>query len=108
MPRVIGREIIIVGTIKTIPVTYDSAKSKRNEAERGLPFGLADEFDWSTALILEDTRKNYGERRYQAVGMIGEAVHMLVFTPRDDALHVISLRRANQRERTRYATQAEP
>lgn len=108
MPRVIGREIIIVGTIKTIPVTYDSAKSKRNEAERGLPFGLADEFDWSTALILEDTRKNYGERRYQAIGMIGEDLHMLVFTPRDGSVHVISLRRANPRERKRHAAQTKP
>lgn len=94
-----------MGTINKVPVTYDPAKSKRNEAERGLAFGLADEFDWSTALIAEDTRKDYGERRYQAIGMIGEDLHMLIFTPRDGAVHVISLRRANQRERTRYGTQ---
>ena len=89
-------------------VTYDPAKSERNEAERGLAFSLADGLDWSTALIVEDTRKAYGERRYQAMGMIGEDLHMLVFTPRDGGVHVISLRRANQRERTRYATQAKP
>ena len=86
-------------------LTYDPAKSLRNEADRGLPFALAEDFDWSSALIVEDTREAYGERRFQALGFIGEALHMLVFTPRDDALHVISLRRANQRERTRYATQ---
>ena len=40
--------------------------------------------------------------------MIGEHLHMLVFTMRDSAVHMISLRRANQRERTRYATQAQP
>ena len=91
-----------------MPVTYDPAKSERNEMERGLAFSLADEFDWSTALIVEDTRKDYGERRYQALGMIGEKLYMLVFTPRDGLVHVISLRRANQRERTRYATQAKP
>lgn len=86
-------------------ITYDPAKSERNEAERGLAFSLADEFDWSTALILEDTRKDYDERRYQALGMIGEFLHMLVFTPREGTVHVISLRRANHRERTRHATQ---
>ena len=86
-------------------MTFDPAKSERNEAERGLAFGLADEFDWSETLIVEDTRKDYEERRYQALGMIGEHLHMLVFTPRDGAVHVISLRRANQRERTRYETQ---
>lgn len=87
-------------------MTYDPAKSERNEAERGLAFSLAEQFDWSTALVVEDARKDYGERRYQALGMIGENLHMLVFTPRQGAVHVISLRRANQRERTRYATHA--
>ena len=57
--------------------------------------------------MVEDTRKDYEERRFQALGMIDEHLHMLVFTPRNCAVHVISLRRANQRERTRYATQAD-
>ena len=84
-------------------VSFDEAKSERNEAERGLPFHLASAFDWSTALVLQDTRRAYGERRFQAIGLIEQHLHVLVFTPRSDALHVISLRRANRRERTRYA-----
>ena len=91
-----------------MPLTYDPKKSKRNEAERGLAFSLAADFDWSTALIVEDTRKDYKELRYQALGLINDQLHMLVFTPRKDAAHVIGLRRANQRERTRYASQAKP
>tara|TARA_B100001105_G_scaffold226071_1_gene195865 strand:+ start:72 stop:344 length:273 start_codon:yes stop_codon:yes gene_type:complete len=83
--------------------TFDPAKSERNVVERGLPFTLVVEFDWSSALIAEDTRKMYPERRFQALGRIGEHLHMLVFTPRGDSLHVISLRRCNRRERTRYA-----
>lgn len=97
-----------MGTINKILLTYDPTKSKRNEAERGLAFSLAESFDWSSALIGEDTRKDYSERRYQALGLIGEQLHMLVFTPRDGAIHVISLRRANQREKTRHAAQTEP
>ena len=89
-------------------MSYDPAKSERNEAERGLSFDLAEEFAWSSALIAEDTREGYEERRYQALGFVGGHLHMPVFTPRDGAVHVISLRRANQRERTRYAAQAEP
>jgi uncharacterized protein len=88
-------------------LTYDPAKSLRNEKERGLPFDLAEGFDWSSALVVEDTRESYPERRYQALGFIDEHLHMLVFTPRDGAVHVISLRRANQRERKRYAAQTE-
>jgi uncharacterized protein len=71
-----------------------------------LAFSLAEDFDWTTALIAEDTRNDYPERRYQALGGIGDVLHMLVFTPRGATVHVISLRRANQRERKRYATQA--
>ncbi|CAN5348945.1 BrnT family toxin [soil metagenome] len=77
-------------------------------ADRGLAFSLAEEFDWSDALVTEDTRKDYSERRYQALGMIGGRLHMLVFTPREGAVHVISLRKANERERTRYAAQTQP
>ena len=46
----------------------------------------------STALLAEDTRQDYLERRYQALGFIGAHLHMLVFTPRNEAVHVISLR----------------
>jgi uncharacterized DUF497 family protein len=53
--------------------------------------------------VREDTRKHYGERRYQALGEIAGRVYMLVFTPRRSDAHVISLRKANRREIKRYA-----
>ena len=97
-----------VGTIIGMPVTFDPAKSERNAIDRGIPFDLANDFDWSAALLVEDTRRDYGERRFQAIGFIGERLHVLVFTPRDQGVHVISLRRANERERSRYAAQTQP
>ena len=39
-------------------VTYDPAKSLRNDDERGLPFALAEDFEWGSALIVEDTRED--------------------------------------------------
>lgn len=89
-------------------LTYDPAKSLRNEVERGMPFELAADFEWSAALIAEDQRRDYPESRFQALGYMGSHLCMLVFTPRDGAVHVISLRRANQRERNRYATRTQP
>jgi hypothetical protein len=56
---------------------------------------------------LGDTRRDYGETRYIALGHIGDRVHSLVFTPRGDALHVISLRKANRREVRRYETETQ-
>ncbi len=43
-------------------VTFDSAKSERNEVLRGLSFALAKDFDWSCALVVEDTREDYAKR----------------------------------------------
>ena len=68
----------------------------------GISLARATDFDWSCALILEDTRKDYGEPRYQALGLIDDRLYMLVFTPRASRVHVISLRKANDREKRRY------
>lgn len=91
-----------------MPIAYDPAKNARNLVERGLAFADAEFFEWSTALIEEDTRKAYGERRFAAQGMMGDRLHVLVFTPREGNVHVISLRKANAREVKRYekATQS--
>lgn len=83
-------------------ITYDTDKNARNIAERGLPFDLVGNLDWSEARILEDTRKDYGERRFRVFAYLGERLIVLVFTPRNDAVHVISLRKANSREVNHY------
>ncbi|PMS20168.1 BrnT family toxin [Trinickia dabaoshanensis] len=83
-------------------ISYDPKKSRANVDTRGLSFESAREFEMAEALIVEDMRKVYSERRFQALGYIGHRLHMLVFTPRDGNVHVISLRKANAREVTRY------
>ncbi len=88
-------------------VSYDPDKNKKNIAERGISFERAAEFEWSSALIVEDSRKDYGEPRFQALGFIGKRLHALVFTPRAGQVHVISLRKANRREVKRYETQTQ-
>lgn len=95
-------------TIKPTEITYDPAKNEINVRERGLPFSLAkDRFDWSTALVIEDLRKDYGERRFRAFGFIGMRLHAVVFTLRMGRVHVISLRKANEREKRRYGPKTE-
>ena len=89
-------------------ISYDPGKNEKNIAERGISFERAAEFEWSSALIVEDSRKDYGEPRFQAPGFIGKRLHALVFTPRAGQAHVISLRKANRREVKRYETQTQP
>lgn len=87
-------------------ISFDVAKSDRNLATRGISFEQAADFEWDSALIVEDLRRAYDERRFQALGLIGSRLHVLVFTPRAGKVHVISLRKANKREVERYEAQA--
>lgn len=87
---------------KKYKITYDPAKHHRNVLIRGLSFDLVMQFDWHGALIRRDERHDYGESRYCALGYIHHRLFSLIFTPRDGAVHVISLRKANPREVNRY------
>jgi uncharacterized DUF497 family protein len=89
-----------------VEIGFDVAKSQRNVATRGISFEQAAAFEWDNALIVEDTRQGYGERRFQALGFIEDRLHRLVFTPRERLVHVISLRKANKREVKWYEAQA--
>jgi uncharacterized protein len=88
-----------------VPISFDPKKNERNIAERDLSFDLVEEFEWNSALVVEDSRKDYGERRFQALGLIDGRLHALVFTPRAGRVHVISLRKANRREVRHYEAQ---
>ena len=83
-------------------IEFDQAKSDRNSAERGIPFIMAEAFDWQTAKVRQDMRSDYGEPRFIALGRIDAKVYVLVFTPRGQNVRVISLRRANEREIRAY------
>ena len=82
---------------------FDPAKDERNIKERGISFALSAEFDWTTALVLRSDRVDEAdEARYMAMGEIEGRLHVLVYTKRGQALRIISLRRANNREVKRY------
>ena len=83
-------------------ITYDPAKNAANIERRDLPFDLIADLDWATAVIAEDMRSDYGEARYRVFGYIDDRLYAAVFTPRRDALHIISLRKANSREVKRH------
>ena len=88
----------IVSTIKGLRIEFDQAKSARNAAERALPFTLAADFDFDTACYQQDNRNDYSETRYVALGLLGQRLHVLCFTPIRGGIRVISFRKANSRE----------
>jgi len=47
-------------------------------------------------------RRGYGEERYRLTGVIKGRLYAVIYTPRLDAVRVISAYKANQREIKRY------
>ena len=88
-------------------VTFDPAKDAANLAKHGISLNEAVGFEWGTAVVWPDTRRDYGEPRMVALGYIGLRIMALVFVDRPPdkptERRIISLRKANTREVNRYA-----
>ncbi|MGB3931748.1 MAG: BrnT family toxin [Sphingobium sp.] len=84
-------------------IEFDPAKDESNITKHGVSLQAAEEFDWNTAFEREDDRFDYGEVRFVAIGLLGDRLHVLVFTngSHDDAVRAISLRPAEKHE-TRF------
>ncbi|HXH72846.1 MAG TPA: BrnT family toxin [Mariprofundaceae bacterium] len=79
-------------------IEFDPAKNEKNIRERGLSFEAVAEFDFESAVFMEDTRHDYGETRWRALGLLEERLHALVFVETENGIRVISFRKANKRE----------
>ncbi len=84
-------------------ITYDPAKRAWTIRERGLDFEDAEEVFAGRTYQREDDRRDYGEIRIVTVGLLRQRMVVVVWTPRGAARHVISMRKANDREKARYA-----
>ncbi|MBF0460656.1 MAG: BrnT family toxin [Magnetococcales bacterium] len=83
-------------------ITYAPAKDLWNTETRQLPFDRAADFQWQDALIMEDLRRPYPERRFVAVGYLDQRLHVLCFTPAEGGIRVIRFRKANRRKARQY------
>lgn len=83
-------------------IACDPVKNEQNIVDRGLPFGRAVDFDFSTAKIWQDTRKSYPEVRFVAMGYLDDRLYVLCFTETAAGIRVISFRKANQREGVKH------
>ena len=79
-------------------LVYDSSKNAKNIAERGLPFSKVKDLQWNCAMFREDLRKNYPERRFVAIGVLDDRLHVLCFSETDLGIRVIGFRKAHKRE----------
>jgi uncharacterized DUF497 family protein len=81
---------------------WDERKAACNLSKHGVAFDHVVLFEFELAVETIDDRWDYGETRMIAYAPLNGSLHALVYTRRDDRIRVISLRRANERERLAY------
>ena len=86
-------------------VEWDEGKRRENIRKHGLDFVGAEKIFDGYTLTSEDERRNYGERRWATVGLLEGRVVVLVYTERQEAMRLISLRKATNYERRIYFSQ---
>jgi hypothetical protein len=85
---------------------WDPAKSAATERRRGIRFERGAEVFSGWHIMWTDNRKDYGEQRIRAVGeSAGELLHV-VFTRRAKVIRIISVRKANRKERAQWHPRA--
>jgi uncharacterized DUF497 family protein len=84
-------------------VTYDPSKREKALTDRGLDFEDATVVFDGLTVEVEDTRKDYGEKRIICYGLLAGRLVVVGYTPRGTVRHIFSMRKANDREQTRLA-----
>jgi hypothetical protein len=82
--------------------SWDEAKSAHCAATRGFDFIFAARLFQGPVLERLDDRRDYGEARVQAIGRIDGLLYVVVYTMRGETTHIISARRAHQKEWERW------
>ena len=83
-------------------IEFDPKKRDKALKERGLNFAGAVEVFNGHHFTGEDNREDYSETRYITVGKLDDRMVVMTWTPRGEARRIISMRKANEREQTRY------
>ena len=81
---------------------WDEAKRAVNQAKHGIDFATVEHFDWLGAIVVRTCAVTTGRPDIRAYGTLFGLPCMIAFTRRGTVNRIISLRRANTRERERY------
>ena len=82
---------------------WDEAKREANIKSHGFDFTEAEKVFDNSYVEEKDVRKEYNEERFILFGLLAGLIVNLVYTRRGEKIRIISLRRANKREREKYA-----
>ena len=86
-------------------ITFDEKKRAWTLKERGLDFADATLVFEATSYDFEDDRFAYPEPRWVSVGFLRGRMVIVVWTPVAEGRRIISMRKANEREKKKYRQQ---
>ena len=82
---------------------WHAKKAARNLAEHGVSFEVAREvFDDPVKLDEFDDREDYGEDRYNTIGLVKGRLLVVTYTLRGSKIRLISARHPEPHERRKY------
>ncbi len=85
---------------------WHAAKARKNYRDHGVTFDWAKQaFSDPFAVALIDEREDYGEERYNLLGMVEGQLLIVTYTERFGRYRLISARRATKKETDDYFTQ---
>ncbi|MDZ7713839.1 MAG: BrnT family toxin [Rhodovibrio sp.] len=83
-------------------IEYDSEKARQNIDKHGVSLEHAARIFHGSVVEYEDSRKDYNETRFIAMGAVDGRVYVIVYTWRNGRRRIISARKANRREQHDY------
>jgi uncharacterized DUF497 family protein len=87
-----------------VNLEFDQDKRDKTLKERELDFARAAEVFAGIHFTGQDTRVDYAEDRFITVGWLDARLIVLVWTPRGEVRRIISMRKANDREKALYTS----
>jgi uncharacterized DUF497 family protein len=91
-----------------VQFSWTERKRRQVLAERGVDFILVTGIFDGRTIIEEDRRRDYGEKRYVAIGESEGEYYTVVYTPRkspqtgEDVIHLITAWRSGRKSRRRH------
>jgi uncharacterized DUF497 family protein len=85
-----------------VDIGFDSLKHALTLAERGLDFADARKVFDGPMFEFEDDRFAYPERRYSTIDLLDDRMVVVIWTEADYGRRVISMRKANDREQSKF------
>lgn len=82
-------------------ISYDPKKRLRTLDGRGLDFEDAVAVFEGLTFEVEDTRRDYGEKRIICFGHLADRLVVIGYTTRGATRHIFSMRKANEREKAK-------